>query len=132
MTSVGREYNFSKSKRLLNSSDFSQVFDEPAIKVYHSNFLLLARPNLSGHPRLGLIIAKKHIRLSVNRNRCKRLLRESFRNKQHILPAIDAIVLARRDSESLSNEQVLEIVDSLWNRAAKKAKKLDFQAFTAS
>lgn len=126
------EFSFSKSKRLLSSSEFSSVFDNPSIKIHHANFLILARLNETEYPRLGLVIAKKHIRHAVNRNRVKRLLRESFRKKQHNLPPIDAIVLARRNSESLTNENVLEIIDSLWNRAAKKAKKMKLEAPTAS
>jgi len=75
------------------------------------------------HPRLGIIVAKKNVRLATNRNRVKRFIRETFRNKQHKLSSIDAIVLARRGCEHLSNESILEIVNGLWVRAAKKAKK---------
>ncbi|MFL0803430.1 MAG: ribonuclease P protein component [Agarilytica sp.] len=114
--------DFPKSHRLLNSSDFTPVFDAPSFKIHHSNFLILTKYNDLGHPRLGIIVAKKNIRRAVQRNQAKRAIRESFRHKQHNLPAIDAIVLARRGSEQLAKEQVREILDSLWNRAAKKSK----------
>lgn len=117
------DLRFPKSRRLLNSSEFSPVFDNASFSVQHSNFLILAKFNTLGHPRLGVIIAKKNVRLAVNRNHLKRLMRETFRNKQHHLPAIDAIVLARRGSDTLSKENTSEILNSLWNRAAKKATK---------
>ena len=119
-----KELSFPKSHRLLSSSDFSPVFDGASFKVNHPRFLLLAKFNDLAHPRLGIVVAKKHIRLAVQRNLTKRLIRESFRNKQHNLPAIDAIVLARRGSDNLTKEELLEILNSLWTRAAKKARKI--------
>lgn len=75
-------------------------------------------------PRLGLVIAKKNVRLAVKRNRLKRLIRESFRHKQHHLPAIDAIVLARRGTENLNNIEITKILNDLWQRVAKRATKI--------
>jgi ribonuclease P protein component len=116
--------SLTKSGRLLNSSDFSRVFEHPPIKSSHAQFLILATPNTLSAPRLGLIIAKKNVRLAVNRNRLKRLIRETFRHKQHNLNAIDAIVLARRGTEDLTNSELIEILNDLWKRVAKKATKL--------
>ncbi len=117
------QLTFPKSHRLLNANAFSPVFDAPSFKIHHSNFLILAKFNGLTHPRLGLVVPKKIMRKAVQRNQCKRVVRESFRNKQHHLPAIDAIVLARRGSEQLVKENIREILDGLWDRAAKAAKK---------
>ncbi|WP_245792340.1 ribonuclease P protein component [Teredinibacter waterburyi] len=113
---------FLKSDRLLNSSDFTAVFDDAPLKASHPQFLILAKPNTLGRPRLGLIIAKKNVRKAVYRNRLKRLIRESFRCKQHNLPAIDAIVLARRGTEDIVNQELTKILNGLWIRVAKRAK----------
>ena len=117
-------FSFTKAQRLLNSSDFSYVFDKAPLKVSHPQLLILAKLSRSDAPRLGLVIAKKNVRLAVNRNRLKRLIRETFRTKQHNLPAIDAIVLARRGTENLSNQELINILNDLWKRVAKKATKL--------
>ena len=117
------QYYFDKSCRLLNSSDFSVVFDNPPYKASHSQILLLAKISTSAKPRLGLVIAKKHVKHAVNRNRLKRVIRESFRLKQHNLPPIDAIVLARRGADKLSNAELFVILEKLWTRVAKKAMK---------
>ena len=120
---LNARFTLRKAYRLLNSSDYSNVFDNTSIKSSHPQFLILAKPNCHGHPRLGLIIAKKNVRLSVKRNRLKRLIRETFRTKQHNLPPIDAIVLARRGTENLNNIELTEILYKLWTRVAKKATK---------
>lgn len=118
----GKRFSFNKADRLLNSHDFSSVFDDAPFRASHSQFLILSRPNSLDYPRLGLIISKKNSRLAVNRNRIKRLIRESFRFKQHNLPSIDAIVLARRGTETLNNSEIFGILEDLWKRVATKAK----------
>lgn len=115
------DFSFPKSSRLLTSSEFSRVFDNAGIKVPHPDFIILARINQLGYPRMGLVIAKKNVRLAVNRNKIKRLIRESFRLKQHNLPAIDAIVLARRNSDKKDNKALLDTLDLLWKRVVQRA-----------
>lgn len=88
-------YRFSKNKRLLTPEDYQAVFKEP-IKSKSFYFTVLTRPNHLTTARLGLIIAKKVIRQAVQRNRVKRLIRESFRLHQHSLIGLDIVVLAGR------------------------------------
>ncbi|ACR14501.1 ribonuclease P protein component [Teredinibacter turnerae T7901] len=116
-----QDFRFRKSQRLLTSGNYSAVFDDAQIKASHPHFLILASPNAATHARLGLVIAKKNVRHAVDRNRLKRLIRETFRGKQHQMPAIDAIVLARRGSDQLNNRETAKILDKLWERVAKKA-----------
>jgi ribonuclease P protein component len=111
---------FKKSSRLLNASDFQAVFDDAPLRTSHQHFLLLARLNSLGHSRLGLVIAKKHIRLSVQRNRVKRLIRETFRVKQQQISGIDVIVLARKGMDQLSNASIIEHLDLQWQRLIRK------------
>lgn len=114
-------FAFGKNRRLLNSSDFSAVFNDAPFRASHPSLLILARPSATNEPRLGIVVAKKHVRLAVNRNRAKRIIRESFRLQQHNLPAIDAIVLARRGADSLTKDELQQILDGLWKRVVKKA-----------
>lgn len=113
--------DFPKSHRLLNSSDFQKVFDQAPLRASHKLFLILARPNGLDHPRLGLIIAKKHIRLASRRNRLKRLIRETFRHQQQTLGGIDVIVLARKGMDQLDNPSLIQQINGQWRRLAKKA-----------
>ena len=114
-------FAFGKKRRLLTSSDFSAVFQDAPFRASHPNFLILARPSTTGHPRLGLIVAKKHVRRAVGRNQIKRCVRESFRLRQQNMPAIDAIVLARRGADKLPKHELQPLLDGLWKRVVKKA-----------
>lgn len=83
--------------------------------------LILATPNELGWPRLGLVIGKKNIRLAVQRNRAKRLIRESFRLRQQAIPALDIVVLARRGLDKQNNSQLHAELNTLWDKLLKRA-----------
>lgn len=77
--------------RLVNKSDFDRVFaDNQRAKTDY--VMVMARPNQVGHPRLGMIVAKRLLARAVDRNRVKRCVRESFRQVMLGLPACDFVV----------------------------------------
>ncbi|QQD18295.1 ribonuclease P protein component [Spongiibacter nanhainus] len=116
-------HRFGKSLRLLNASDYQAVFDQSRLKVSNAELLFLARHNSLPHPRLGLVIAKRNVRLAVERNRVKRVVRETFRQQQHHLVGIDVIVLARRGVDKLDNQRLHDMCLSLWRQLEKRAEK---------
>ncbi len=111
---------FPKSARLLAASEFQRVFQQASTKVSHRHLLMLAIESQCLYPRLGLVIAKKNVRLAVQRNRVKRLIRETFRQQQAKLPPIDVIVLARRGMDTLSNPQLQQLLDQQWHKLKQK------------
>lgn len=116
-------FQFRKQQRLLNANDFKAVFADAPYRASHQHFLILSRDNGSDTARLGLVIAKKNIRLAVNRNRVKRLIRESFRHHQQQLAGLDVIVLARRDLDELDSPALLHALDKQWLRITRKRDK---------
>ena len=114
---------FPKSLRLLQSSDFKTVFDHAPFRASHQYVLILARPNSFNCPRLGLGIAKKNIRLPVERNRLKRLIRESFRHQQQYLTGLDVIVLARKGMDEMGNSVITEQLALQWQRLVRRVNK---------
>ena len=117
------DYSFDKSRRLLNAADYKPVFDKAEFKVSSQQVLFLSRPNRLSHPRLGLVIAKKNVRFAVQRNRIKRVIRESFRLHQAQMPALDIVVLARHKLDALDNEALHKTISQLWLQLQRKANR---------
>jgi ribonuclease P protein component len=79
--------------------------------------------------RLGLVVAKKHLKRAVDRNRFKRLVRESFRSHQEQLAGLDVVVLARNGAirsirsqeQNVENtESVEELLTKAWRYIQRK------------
>lgn len=64
---------------------------------------MLACRALQPQARLGIVVAKKNIKLAVDRNRLKRLVRESFRKQQLGLLGLDIVVIIKKDATGLSD-----------------------------
>ena len=114
------EVTFGRDKRLLTARSYQAVFGDTRYKVAHPHLLLLARPNQYSHARLGLVVAKKHIRQSVNRNRVKRVVRDTFRHAQSELKALDVVFLVRKGMDTLSSREQTELLDQSWRRLLRK------------
>lgn len=114
-------YAFAKAGRLRTPTAYQRVFQRAQFKVSSKTVLILASANELNGPRLGLVIAKKNIRLAVQRNRLKRLIRESFRLRQHTLPALDIVVLARHGLDRKENSMIHAELNTLWDNLLKRA-----------
>ncbi|MCQ4322315.1 ribonuclease P protein component [Stutzerimonas stutzeri] len=111
--------DFSREKRLLIPSQFKAVFDSPSGKLPGRNVLLLVRENQLPHPRIGLVIGKKSVKLSVERNRIKRQLRETFRLHQMELTGWDIVVIARKGLAELDDAELAKQFAKLWRRLSR-------------
>ncbi|WP_300454679.1 ribonuclease P protein component [Accumulibacter sp.] len=85
---------FPKHYRLLKTDEYSSVFSfRRTLKSRH--FLLHYRPRGAAEgtgARLGLVVAKRFLRRSVDRNLVRRLVREHFRLLRASLRACDLVV----------------------------------------
>jgi ribonuclease P protein component len=119
--------DFGREKRLLTPSQFKAVFDSPSGKLPGRNVLLLVRENDLPHPRLGLVIGKKSVKLSVERNRIKRQLRETFRLHQMELAGWDVVVIARKGLADVDNSELARQFNKLWKRLSRTPSKAAVQ-----
>lgn len=106
----------------MKPADFGRVFKK-AHRSSDRQLTILAAPNGLGYPRLGLAISKKHARRAVDRNRIKRMVRESFRLNQDILPAADFVVMAKPPTKTATGQQLLESLQHHWHRLKKQCEK---------
>jgi len=118
---VSERLQFTPALRLHKPVEFQAVFDSATFKVGEAGFLLLARPNALQYPRLGLVVAKKKVRLAVDRNRLKRIVRDSFRHQQHELPAVDIVFLVRQNISSIPGDEFHKQLLQAWKRLRRKA-----------
>lgn len=114
-----QSFSFPASLRLKTPADFKQVFSNP-VKSTDRYFTLLAIKNQLEHPRLGLAIAKKNVKRAVDRNKIKRVSRESFRLQQHNSVAMDIVVLARRDAANASSAVLEKSLERHWLKLVKR------------
>ena len=79
--------------------------------------------------RLGLIAAKKNLKLAVQRNRAKRLIRESFRENRFILlrpnHRFDVIALIKNSAADVNAENMRQELDKQWLKLIAKRMELD-------
>ena len=123
MSAPQSDTRFTKARRLLTASDFKRVFDQPDARVSHRCILLLARRNGHSIHRLGFVLARKHVRLSVQRNRIKRVSREFFRALPQTEPPMDVVLLARKGLDELNNEILRAELHQLWHRLIRNIDK---------
>jgi ribonuclease P protein component len=113
--------SFGKYRRLLTAADYKVVFDGATVKSSHRNLLILARPGEGRHTRLGLVIAKKNVGKAVQRNRIKRIVRESFRQLPETSIPLDVVFLARRGIDDLDNASLFTTLGEQWQKLSRHA-----------
>jgi ribonuclease P protein component len=126
----GFDLGFGKQQRLLTPREFKAVFDGALFKASHRSLLLLAIPRAdlvtsAGSPaRLGLVVAKKYARHAVQRNRLKRLLRDSFRHHQTELAGLDIVALVKPGLWQLENPAIRAVIEEQWARLLKQKRRV--------
>jgi len=114
-----RQLGFARSARLIRPAEYRRVFADNR-RCGDAFCTLLARPNGLPHGRLGLAIAKRRVRRSVDRSRIKRLIRESFRANQAQLAGLDIVVMARDAAAGAERRQITRGLDRQWPRLVKR------------
>lgn len=108
---------FRSCNRLKRPEEFKCVFSSKH-RSSDKSFLFLARNNDINLARLGLAIPKKHIHRSVDRNRLKRIIRESFRLRQKQLAGKDIVVVVKNRLD-VSRVKVDSMLVKHWDKFIK-------------
>jgi ribonuclease P protein component len=118
--------SFSRAQRLLTPKDFKAVFDRNESRAGNAAFLLLALTNGGDQSRLGLVVGKKVLKRAVDRNRLKRLVRESFRRHLFNRP-VDIVFLARGGVSTALSEDFSEQLAAQWARLERRLLEANHQ-----
>jgi len=100
-------------------SDFDAVYARGR-RTGGEFFVVIARTNAAGGPRLGLSVAAKAVGNAVQRNRIRRLVRESFRHRQRELPACDLVVSARARARGVPSGELRASLEALWDKVKEQ------------
>lgn len=118
-------YSFGKDARLCNAKDFQAVFNQTLFKVHQPYFLVLACQRTQAPSRLGLVVAKKKVKRAHERNRIKRLTRESFRiyRQKYDLNTLDIVVMPKVGIEQIENAELMQQLRQIWSKLQKLKQK---------
>ena len=109
---------FTRAQRLLSPAQFTRVF-RSGRRGGNVCFTVIAAPVAGSSARLGLAVSKKVSKSAVQRNRIKRVVRESFRKHCAALPVVDIVVMARPGAAECDNPQLANAIDALLERIAR-------------
>ena len=116
-------YSFSPAVRIHCAADYKDVFDGALFKVHQPHFLFLAKLTEQPKSRLGIVVAKKKVRRAHERNRIKRLARESFRLNQHQIDLLDIVVMPKMGIETISSAELHQQLQFAWQKLQRLVKK---------
>jgi ribonuclease P protein component len=104
-----------RTQRLRRAAEFKRLYAQGR-RLAADGFTAVIQPNEAGMARLGLSIAARVLKLAVQRNRIRRIIRESFRQHQQHLPALDIVVGLRSSPQDVDNAQLRRSLDKLWQK----------------
>ncbi len=117
----GATARYPRTHRLLAAAQYQSVFRHCERKAADRFLTVLALRNSLAYPRLGTTVSIRNAGGAVQRNRIRRLIRESFRQHQDMLAGWDLVVLARAGIGARSNPQLFSALENHWRTIANHA-----------
>jgi ribonuclease P protein component len=119
-----KSLRFPSTYRLKNSRDFNRAFQRGR-RLSTPFFRFLLHRNTLAHPRLGIAIGRRTARKAHERNRIKRLIRESFRLHAQHIGGIDVVVHVNPTASVSSNTVLSRVLDGSWNAIERCLRPLE-------
>jgi ribonuclease P protein component len=114
-------FSYPRSARILNKKQYDQAFKK-GVAVRSPGLVMYASLNSLDSARLGVITSKKSAVKAVDRNRIKRLSKNTFRLKRNLLLSKDFVILARPKAKYLSNQELVACLNQLFEKHLKSPK----------
>jgi len=116
---VTRPYRFRPCHRLRSAADFERVY-RSGPRAGDGLFAVNALGNDSGFARLGMSVSTRTVGNAVRRNRVRRIIRELFRLRHAMLPALDFVVTSRPGARAADRPAIETSLERLFAEATRK------------
>jgi ribonuclease P protein component len=111
---VGRPLGFPRTRRLRTAAEFNRVYSKGR-RMGNEFFTVTTQPNELERARLGMSVAVRAMGGAVERNRLRRMIRESFRlHAASSLPALDIVVGVRASARAAASADLRASLERLW------------------
>ena len=108
--------------RLRTQHEFAAVFQQQH-RLSENGFSAAFSRNELAFARLGLSIAKRHIKHSHDRNRVKRLIREAFRHEKDNLAGLDIVIMVKYPIAERSKDEMSVCIKRLLQKLERQLKQ---------
>jgi ribonuclease P protein component len=106
---------YPRCARLTRRGEFDRAFESR--QRFHARcFRVHVVPAPGDGARLGITLSRKVARRAHDRNRIKRLVRESFRLARASLPALDLVLLAKPELREVDEAALRADLAAIWQR----------------
>ena len=119
MTRGAGKEGLSRRHRFVGRGAFSAALGSSR-KYRGRTAILHVAAGTTTNSRFGLAVAKRLARRAVERNRIKRLARESFRHRQQELPPVDVVINARAAAAKAGNPDIRASLSAHWDRIVRR------------
>ena len=106
---------FPPARRLRKPGEFKRVY-ATGRRMGNEFFTVNAQPNELTAARLGMSVAVRAMGNAVGRNRIRRMIRESFRLNQAILPPLDIVIGVRAGARGAEPLLLRASLERLWQK----------------
>lgn len=111
-------FTLKRRNRLNKPEDFRRIFSYGK-KKHIDGLTLHVCKNATSTPRIGFAISKKQVKNAVERNRLKRIAKETFRLIQKDLQGLDFILLVNKSCLNHNNALLSQYFQQLFIASAK-------------
>lgn len=110
-----RQFRLPRASRLLKAGDFAALRGNSR-RLGARHFIAEYSPNSLSTCRLGQAVSRRVSKRAVDRNRIKRLVRESYRLIRTGLPCVDILLIARTSAVQAPSAELRADLDALWKK----------------
>ena len=103
---------------LRKTDEFSSVFSFR--KRFSSPFLVIHYKPNAQQARVGFVVAKKIVKLAVDRNYMRRVLRELCRQELQVLTAVDVVIQVQKPFKNADFLTIKQELTGLFDKIHKK------------